>query len=845
MPILQVFANRSNLPPLAETIAIPGAAETGLALVLLTARPRLRLEIDGLYSREQVRLALSVHLALAITEPLRFYQDFVRTPADYDETQLGDALTALIATALRPAIAALRLEELNADSTLRAWLETAIRSGLREIDLEGRSGLRVETLEAFDLRCAIWDQQQAALATRYLRAALAETAADRPLVDADVLAALPAASEPSPPAAPQPAPQPAPTLDGGSAAALDARSLRSLLHNPPSMLRPEVWRRALAAAVATAPLCAAGCVYIATRDGVVHALHLADGSPVWPQPAQLGAAPGDGMALAAGRLWIPGRDGVLYALHPASGALISRIPIGGSLSSAPLLHDDRLYLSIDIASTKRGDAAHGGDDPAGAIVVIDPHLAQPVARYSVSRHGLRSQPVALLGMLFVGDRKGDFYRIDLQRRRSELLPNVRIGRIHCAPGVDARRNHLIVGGSYGVQAIDVTGQVQWMSRLGGNVVGVAASPLVIGDTVFVGASDGQVYMLRSQDGAPRQPPFATAAPIATPPLAVRHLVVVGSNDGSLYALDAARGALFWSYRSGHPISAAPARTADDLLLAVDTAGNVNALRWCLAKFAEGAKLAESSDPPRWAEAVELWLLAQEIDCALEAAEHAQRWDVVARLAKDLQLYDEAAAACERLAQQPGAGDDAAAAWWQQAATCWRQAGRPEAAQACQLKAAALRSAPLLTLRVVNFPALMQGRSDTLGVAVTNLTPQTATQVRLRCGGHIARHDSAEFGVAAHGERVIDVPVAPTTSGSATLELHLTYADARGRGQPPVELSVRLSVAQPPVIQQHFHGPTITGEGVIIMRGERGRTILASDGESEVQITRDDFDSNRG
>lgn len=834
MLILQSMINPAPILPQAPTItldgtptlAAPGAALTGPALVFTTTRPRLHLEIDGLYSREDVQLALSIHLAATITDPLRFYLDFVRTPADYSEEQLAAELSRLIATALRPPVAELTLAELNSDPNLRAWLETAIRTGLQEIDLAGRSGLQVEALEAYDLRCAVWDERQQAATARYLRHALAAAASDkaatmddRPLVDERVLAAVRGhAAAASPPPTPDERPRP--------------QTLQSMLRNPPSLLRPEVWRHSLQAKVTTQPVCSAQQVFIATNTGAVHAFDLADGTAAWPQPAQIGAAPGDGMTLAGDLLWVPAHDGVLYALRAASGMIVQRVAIGGRLSSAPLAVGDRLYVSVDVSRERSDDKA------AGQIVAIHAQSGHTLGAWQVSSHGLRGQPVAHAASLYVGDRQGAFFHLDVARNRVEPLPQVRIGRILGAAAVDARRSQVIVGGTFGVMAVDFTGRVRWTARTGGSVGGVVAQPLVRDDTVFVGAADGQVHMLRAGDGQPAHPPFATGGPIATAPVAIRHLVVVGSNDGSLYALEAETGKLFWSYRSGAAVVITPAVAPEGahagLLIAVDSAGNVNALRWCLARFAEAARLAQASDPPRLAEAIDLWLLAQDVEMALDVAERAQRWDVIAQLATDLQLHEKAASAWERLAAVARPAERCAADW-QAAADQWLLAGNAARAQTCLLKAADARQAPLLTLRVVNHPEFVHGRGETVQIAVVNLTERLAQRAVLRCGGHVTLHQSAEFAVAGHQEHRIDIPVTPTRSGSATLNLHLTYADSRSHAQPPVAMAVRLSVAQPPVVQNHFYGPTITGEGVIIMRGEGGRVVQVGDGDSIVQI----------
>jgi outer membrane protein assembly factor BamB len=800
------------LPPAAPGTTPPVDAET---LIFATTRLRLALNISGLYSRENVRLDLTVRLAFSIVEPRQFYQDIVREPRSYDEEELAATLANMLVTALRPPVAHASVAELNADPNLRAWLETAVRSSLQEIDLEGRSGLHVEALEAYDLRCLVTDEQERAQGTLYLGAAPGGSEANRPLVDRSVLESL---RQPSAWASPASEPmQGAPAAKGKDASALDTQSIRSMLRNPPSVMRPELWRCALGAEVQTAPLCDEQHVYVATRNGEVHALRLADGAAAWPQPARLNTMPADSMLLAAGCLWVGGRDGVLYGLRPSGGAIIHRIAIGGRLSSAPVLVDNLLYLSVDVEKERLEDKA------AGSIACIDPNTGQRVDMRRISTHGLRAQPVQYEHALFVGDRQGTLHRLSLRTGISEALAPLRLGRILAPVAVDGRRKQLIVGGSYGAAIVDGSGQVRAVERLDGNNVGVAAQPLVLGDTVFVGATDSQVHILHAKDLKQRSKPFATGGPVATSPIPVRHLVVVGSNDGYLYALDAQSGQRFWSYRSGQPIAVAPAVTGDDILIAVDCQGNVNALRWCLTEYHSAVRLARASNPPRLDEAIELLLLAQEQDEAMDVAEQAKRWDVVARLATDLQLSRRAATAWENLAKTqtvPTAGAQA----WRRAAQQWLLDGDEQRSQQCLLKAADLRKAPLLTMQALDLPAMMQGQSSDIHVRIKNLSERSASHVHLRCSGHIANCDLPEFGLEGKTERTVKIGVQPTHSGSATLEFHLTYSDSSNQPQDPLQMQVRLAIAQPPIVQNNYYGPMVRGDGVIMMRGDDLRSL---------------------
>lgn len=93
-------------------------------------------------------------------------------------------------TGLAPLVRRYRLAELDANLALRGWLGTAISHALvDEADLAVRSGLEVLGIDAFDMRCEVWDEIRQVHQTYFLRASLAQAeAADRVVVDKQVLA---------------------------------------------------------------------------------------------------------------------------------------------------------------------------------------------------------------------------------------------------------------------------------------------------------------------------------------------------------------------------------------------------------------------------------------------------------------------------------------------------------------------------------------------------------------------------------------------------------------------------------------------------------------------------------
>ena len=593
-----------------------------------------------------------------------------------------------------------------------------------------------------------------------------------------------------------------------------------------SMMRPELWRQQLGEAVHTAPLFTDGQVTIATRSGRVHAFDAASGQPAWTRPLELATTPGDGMAMAAGLLWIPGHDGILYGIVPKNGALKWRSDIGGKLSSAPLVLDNTLIVSVDVDAR---DLREG----AGQLVAVDAATGRVQHRWPVSQWGIRARSVRAGNHAFVGDRRGQFFLLDLRTGKVDLL-FADGGRILGPAMVDESRRQVVIGDLYGrVRALDFGGRERWTTRLGGPVVG---QPLIHHDHIFVGAGDGNVYQLDAKTGGAVGEPYGTRGPIATSPLAWGDWVFVGSNDQFLHAVDISDGSAFWTYHSGAPIAVTPALTEDGNLFVVDNEGNLNALRWCLTQYPKAARRMAKTN--RWWEATTLWIQAGVADAALETAELAGRLDIVAELAAELGWCDKAAKTYETLANRRRDKPLKAAVWWAAAAEQWRLQGDDERALHCRLQDANARSAPLLTLAQGNLPQLTEGAAALVQVLLRNHSSHPARDLVLSHRGHVQRAGDRRLGrLGPNGQQLVEIPIIPTASGSAEIELTLQYQDSACTPQLPATLSISLSVSRPPEVHQHFYGPTVTGDGVIIMRGEGGRQIRVQSGEDAVEIKR--------
>ena len=85
--------------------------------------------------------------------------------------------------------------------------------------------------------------------------------------------------------------------------------------------------------------------------------------------------------------------------------------------------------------------------------------------------------------------------------------------------------------------------MKWKFRTGGHV---ASSPAVVGDSAYVGSTDGFVYAVALADGTQRWK-FATGARVTSSPAVAGGVVYAGSYDGNVYAIDAATGKQRWQF----------------------------------------------------------------------------------------------------------------------------------------------------------------------------------------------------------------------------------------------------------------------------------------------------------
>ncbi|MDR2720071.1 MAG: PQQ-binding-like beta-propeller repeat protein [Nitrososphaerota archaeon] len=126
---------------------------------------------------------------------------------------------------------------------------------------------------------------------------------------------------------------------------------------------------------------------------------------------------------------------------------------------------------------------------------------------------------------------------------------------------------------FAFNAID--GTKLWNYTIPGGGSSISSSPAVVGEVVYVGADDNNVYALDAKSGRVLWY-FATGSRVDSSPAVVNDLVYVGSGDHSVYALNAKTGKKVWSYLTGGGVSSSPS-VVDGVVYVGSEEGNVYAL----------------------------------------------------------------------------------------------------------------------------------------------------------------------------------------------------------------------------------------------------------------------------
>jgi outer membrane protein assembly factor BamB len=294
-----------------------------------------------------------------------------------------------------------------------------------------------------------------------------------------------------------------------------------------------LWERDLGRQVNATATLADGTLYVGEgapngNEGQLYALDPLTGETGWT--IEFGAPVTGGAAVDEdGAVYVAaGSDRVAYR---SDGSERWRVQINPSPNYAPMtVANDLAYFAAD----------------SGRIACIEAGTSVRQWEYFVSA-AVESAPVVRDERVYVGSRDGTVTALAAGGGNEEWVVDfdepvnglsMRDGRLYAA-----------LESQFMVQ-LDTTGRTRWR---GGLDSGVATTPAVAGDLVYVGLR-GDAFVALDRSGGLEQWRFDDVNdPFTASPVVVDGTIYVGNQDGSVYALDAESGELEWSFDTGSEI----------------------------------------------------------------------------------------------------------------------------------------------------------------------------------------------------------------------------------------------------------------------------------------------------
>jgi outer membrane protein assembly factor BamB len=246
----------------------------------------------------------------------------------------------------------------------------------------------------------------------------------------------------------------------------------------------------------SSPAVGNGAVYVGDLDGFVHAVNISDGKARWTFKTQ---AEIKSSAVVVNDLVLIGSyDAHLYAIEAATGKLRWKYLTDGMVHATPAVIGDMAFIA-------------GCDETFRAIRLSDGKQAYeiPVGSYT------GASPLIDGDRAYFGTFDYEVLALDLRARKI-------LWRFD-----DPERDFPF----YSSASLHNGNQV-WSFATKARV---DSSPAIAGNRVYIGSSDGKLYVLDAKTGAKQAEFEAGSALVASPAIAGGRLVI-GSQDGVIYCL---------------------------------------------------------------------------------------------------------------------------------------------------------------------------------------------------------------------------------------------------------------------------------------------------------------------
>jgi glucose dehydrogenase len=208
----------------------------------------------------------------------------------------------------------------------------------------------------------------------------------------------------------------------------------------------------------------------------------------------------------------PSHSGVVDTAVPEHLTVKWKFQTGDAIVSSPSVAGGRVYI--------------GSND--NFLYALDAATGKLLWKFDC-RGNVASSPAVVGGLVYVSSLDGNLYAVDAANGVKKWSFATEGERRFSAPGIN-----------YIPPAKEIMPEI-WDFYL--------SSPTVVGDTVYFGSGDHQIYAVDAATGALRWK-FATGNVVHASPAVAEGIVYIGSFDSYFYALSARDGTLLWKFKTG-------------------------------------------------------------------------------------------------------------------------------------------------------------------------------------------------------------------------------------------------------------------------------------------------------
>lgn len=274
----------------------------------------------------------------------------------------------------------------------------------------------------------------------------------------------------------------------------------------------ERWKHETEAGFIASPVVREGLLYVGDYDGLFYCLDTNSGKLQWTHQTQ--AEIDSAANFYKNRVLVGSQDATLYCLDARKGDLIWKHQIDDQIRCTPTIAENRVFLA--------------GCD--GRLHIVEVDGGTVVGQVDIG--GPTGVTPAVVGdRVFFGTEGGQFYCIDWKKAETvwTYTPK-RSGQAYRSSAAVTAKQIVVGSRNRSVQSIDHNGQEQWTYPTKQRI---DSSPVIVGERVYFGGSDGRVCALSAADGKKVWEYEAGGGFTASPAVGDGRLVIA-SDEGVVY-----------------------------------------------------------------------------------------------------------------------------------------------------------------------------------------------------------------------------------------------------------------------------------------------------------------------